>query len=111
MDLDLVYADLIKREAVAHPKRCYGYILAVLRQLSEENSGADFGANEVTGYFRKRLRQDFGALAPKVTAYWELQKGSDLGTALSVLAKQGCLRWGSHDTLEDYAAQGPLLED
>ncbi len=111
MDLDRVYASLFAVDAAAHPKQCYGYILSVIRHMAEENPGADWGARDLSDALRKRLRLDFGALAPQVLSHWGLKDGAELGAAVKALASQGCLQWGPGDKLEDYAAQGSLLSD
>jgi uncharacterized repeat protein (TIGR04138 family) len=104
------YASLYRDGCADFPPACLHYVLELVRSAAR-NHGAALTPAATTQAFREAIRADFGALAGEVLEDWDLRTPKDLGHAVELLGRYGCLTLDSEDTPEHFALDtGSLFE-
>jgi uncharacterized repeat protein (TIGR04138 family) len=104
------YASLYREGSADFPPACLHYVLELVRRVSRDR-GTTLTPAETTRAFRDAIRADFGALAGEVLADWELRTPQDLGHAVELLGRYGCLTLDSEDTPEHFALDATPLSE
>ncbi len=104
------YAGMHARGEADFPPACLYYVLQLNRQISRERSGRPMTPEELTEYFRKRIRIDFGPLANRVLQEWG-PTPEHLGRAVVLLGRHGCLKLDATDTAASFAADSRSFID
>jgi uncharacterized repeat protein (TIGR04138 family) len=105
------YAGLQKKGEAEFPPACLHYVLQATRLAFRERGNKGLTPNELIGVFRQRLRRDFGPLLAAVLEDWGLRAPEDLGKAVLLLGRAGCLIPGPEDTLAAYGADSRGFSD
>lgn len=85
------------------------YLLRLLQRSAFQGEGyRDVGAAEACERFRRAVAEDFGPFAARALADFGMPTGADLGRAVFLLARHGCMSLREGETLEEYAACGAL---
>lgn len=92
------YAAMYRDGAAAFPPACLYYVLEKVRQAGTALTPAD-----TIRVFRAATRADFGPLAGEVLDDWGLRTPKDLGQAVDLLGRYGCLTLDSGDTPGNFA--------
>lgn len=111
MPADLRGAYLAMRRAgdPAPPPECLDYLLQLVSRLARAPGGPrHLAAAELCQAFQRQVTADFGALAGEVLARWNLRACSDLGRAVFLLARHGCLSLRDGETLKEYEDAGVI---
>jgi uncharacterized repeat protein (TIGR04138 family) len=98
-----VYASMHAQNEAAFPPAGLHYVLQLSRGLYRAHS-RDVAPAELLEEFRKQTRRDFGPLLPTVLEDWGLKGSENLGKAVSLLGRYGCLTLEPGDTVEAFAA-------
>ena len=96
------YAALYHDGAASFPPASMHYVLEVVRS-AVHNRGNALTPADTTEAFREAVRSDFGPLSDAVLADWELRTPKDLGHAVDLLGRSGCLTLDSEDVPENFA--------
>lgn len=111
-DLRAVYlAQLLGPRGVidAFPPECLEYVFQLVFRASFQGKGfRDLQAAELFRIFQRQVADDFGSFAANAMERFGLRTGGDLGRAIFLLARGGCLSLGQGETLDAYAALGPI---
>jgi uncharacterized repeat protein (TIGR04138 family) len=83
--------------AAAFPPACLHYVLELVRNESRRRAAVLPPADMVAA-FRRAARSDFGSLCREVLEDWELRVPADLGHAVLLLGRYGCLSLDAEDT-------------
>ncbi len=108
LDWKNAYAKMQAGGEAAFPPACLHYVLQLCRS-PRPNSGSVLTPEEFTGLFRKQAKRDFGSLMASVLEDWGLQSPQDLGKAVVLLGRYGCLSLEPTDTVESFSALGSQL--
>jgi uncharacterized repeat protein (TIGR04138 family) len=104
------YASMYRDGSADFPPACLHYVLELVRSTSRQH-GSELTPAATTRAFREAIRADFGALAGEVLEDWGLRTPKDLGHAVELLGRYGCLTLDSEDTPEHFALDtGSLFE-
>ncbi len=104
------YAAMHRDGAADFPPAGLLYVLELTRAESRRQ-GTALSPVEFVAAFRRAARGDFGPFLPRVLADWGLLLPEDLGRAVMLLGRHGCLSLGAEDSLEAFAADDlPLAE-
>ncbi len=103
LDWKTVYASMHARNEATFPPAALHYILQLSRRLYDAHHRAVTPA-ELCGEFHGTTLRDFGALLPCVLEDWGLNSAEDLGRAVALLGRYGCLTLEPTDTVEAFAA-------
>lgn len=108
-DLRAAYLAMRRSGADAFPPGCLEYLLQLILRASFQGKGfRDLPAAELCRIFRARAEADFGAFAEAALQRFGLRTFDDLGAAVFLLARHGCLTLRDGETRADYAAAGPI---
>jgi uncharacterized repeat protein (TIGR04138 family) len=104
-----VYATMHRDGAAAFPPACLHYVLELVRNEAHAAQAGTQGAPalltpaDTTLAFRRAARGDFGPLRDDVLEDWELRTPEDLGKAVTLLGRYGCLTLEDGDTPAAFA--------
>ena len=108
-DWKSAYAEMhLRGEAVFPPAGLY-YVLQLTRQTVQTREDRVASPGQLLEDFRKQIRRDFGTLASRVLQDWEFHSPEDLGRAVVLLGRYGCLTLEPADTVEAFAMLGADL--
>jgi uncharacterized repeat protein (TIGR04138 family) len=108
-DLPKAYLAMLRSGPVDFPPACLEYLLHSILRASYRGDGfRDLAAAEVCRTFRAQAAADFGAFASDAMARFGIRTFDDLGRAIFLLAKHGCLTLQDGESRADYAAAGEL---
>jgi len=102
-DWKTAYAEMHARGEAEFPPAGLHYLLEIIRNSARERGEKHLASGEFSEYFRKRIRNDFGPLTNSVLREWGLAHPKDLGRALNLLGRHGCLKLDDSDTPESFA--------
>lgn len=97
------YAAMHQDGAADFPPACLHYVLDMVRGAARDGEGSLTPAATIAA-FRRSTRADFGPLADEVLADWEMRTPENLGRAVTLLGRYGCLALDAGDTAENFAA-------
>jgi uncharacterized repeat protein (TIGR04138 family) len=108
-DLPSAYLAMLRSGPVEFPPACLEYLLQSILRASYRGDGfRDLTAAEVCRTFRSQAAADFGAFADDAMARFGLRTFDDLGRAVFLLAKHGCLNLRDGESRADYATAGEI---
>lgn len=85
------------------------YLLRLVQRAAFSGDGnRDVGAAEICDRFRRAAADDFGPFTRTALDRFGLATGDDLGRAVVLLARAGCLALREGETAAEYAACGDL---
>jgi uncharacterized repeat protein (TIGR04138 family) len=85
------------------------YLFRLLQRSAFKGEGyRDVGAAEVCDLFRRSAEDDFGPFTGRALSGFGITTGSELGDAVFLLARHGCLALREGESIEEYAACGAL---
>lgn len=85
------------------------YLYRLLQRSAFHGEGyRDLGAAEICGSFRRAAADDFGPFADRAMAGFGITTGAELGEAVFLLARHGCLALREGESIEEYSACGGL---
>ena len=79
------------------------YVLQLARTGFREKGNQALSPEDFTEVFRQRTRRDFGPMTDAVLGDWGLLSPVDLGKAVLLLGRHGCLTLAPEDTMEAFA--------
>lgn len=83
------------------------YLYHLIYRASYQGKGfRNLAAAELCGLFRGHAQSDFGAFAGETLKRFGMDTCGDLGRAVFLLAREGCLTMDGTESLETYAALG-----
>lgn len=104
------YAAMHRDGAADFPAAALLYVLELTR-AEARNRGAAVPPGELVAAFRRAARGDFGPLLPRVLEDWGLARPEDLGRAVMLLGRYGCLSLDPGDSVDAFAGDPlPLAE-
>ena len=100
---------ILRAGGATFPPECLEYLYRLIHRACFAGEGyRDLPAAELCSLFRMQVGADFGIFADDVLHRWGLRNHGDLGSAVFLLAENGCLVLREGETREDYEAQGPI---
>jgi uncharacterized repeat protein (TIGR04138 family) len=103
LDWKTAYAEMHAKGEADFPPACLHYLLQLNRMAFRNQSGRALTPAELVEAFRKQTRRDFGPLQGKVCEDWGMRGPADLGRAILLMGRYGCLSLDSSDTVESFA--------
>jgi uncharacterized repeat protein (TIGR04138 family) len=101
------YAAMHRDGAAAFPPACLHYVLGMVRHSARQEHGSggspSLSPSGTVAAFRRAVRADFGPLAGEVLKDWALLTPGDLGRAVDLLGRYGCLSLDAGDSPEAFA--------
>jgi len=105
LDWKTAYASMHAHNEATFPPAGLHFVLQLSRQIYRSHNRAVTPA-ELLEEFRKKTRRDFGPLEQQVLDDWGIHTPEDLGKAVALLGRYGCLTLEPTDTVEAFAALG-----
>jgi uncharacterized repeat protein (TIGR04138 family) len=108
-DLHLAYLRIRKAYGEGFPPEFFEYLYHFIFRSSLK--GKDFQhltVSEICKTFPKQMQADFGSMAASVLERWGVLDFAQVGQAIFLLAEQACFQLNDQDSLEEYAAAGPI---
>jgi uncharacterized repeat protein (TIGR04138 family) len=108
-DVRAAYLGQLRAGMDTFPPECLEYVFQLVFRASYRGKGfRDLSAAELFRIFNRQVADDFGSFASNALDRFGLRTGEDLGRAIFLLARSGCLSLGQGETLEAYASLGPI---
>ncbi|MEO6097945.1 MAG: hypothetical protein ABIW76_20700 [Fibrobacteria bacterium] len=108
-DLRAAYLGQLRAGIDSFPPECLEYVFQLVFRASYRGKGfRDLSVTEVFHIFHRQVADDFGSFSSNALDRFGLRTGEDLGRAIFMLARSGCLSLGEGETLAAYAALGPM---
>ena len=102
-DWKTAYEAMHDRGEAVFPPAGLHYVLQLSRQIFRARN-RPVTPSELLGEFRKQTRRDLGPMVAQVLENWGLKTSEDLGKAVILLGRYGCLTLEPADTIEAFAA-------
>ncbi|MDB5104517.1 MAG: hypothetical protein JWP91_2206 [Fibrobacteres bacterium] len=108
-DIRSAYLAMRREGQESFPPECLEYLFHLIYRASYQGKGfRDLPAAELCRIFRAQAAADFGVLAGEALARFGLRSYGDMGRAVFLLARNGCLTLREGETIEAYASLGPI---
>ena len=108
-DWKTAYAEMHAKSEAMFPPAALHYVVELCRQASQRREGRVVTPEELTEDFRKQFRRDFGSMGNEVRNDWGIHSSADLGKAVILLGKYGCLTLEPTDTEDAFTSLGTTL--
>lgn len=108
-DIRTAYLAQLREGNSSFSPECLEYLFQIIyRSTFQGKVFRDLPAAELCRIFRRQAAADFGAFAPETMERFGLATFEDLGRAVGLLVRLGCLALREGESLEAYAALGAI---
>jgi uncharacterized repeat protein (TIGR04138 family) len=108
-DIRSAYMTQRREGGDAFPPECLEYLFHLIYRASYQGKGfRDLPAAELCRIFHRQAAADFGSFAGEAMRSFGLGTYGDMGRAVFLLARSGCLALREGETLEAYEAIGTI---
>lgn len=108
-DIRQAYLEIRKAGETRHPPEFLEYLFRLVFRSSIKGERFEhLNAPDLCAAFQDQVQSDFGELAGMVLDRWGVRTFGDLGRAVFLLAEHGCFTLRAEESLEEYAAAGPI---
>jgi uncharacterized repeat protein (TIGR04138 family) len=109
VDVRSAYLIQLREGRESFSPECLEYLFHIIyRATFQGKVFRDLPAAELCRIFRIQAAADFGAFAEETMKRFGLGSYGDLGRAVELLARTGCLTLREGESLEEYAALGAI---
>lgn len=109
VDIRTAYLAQLREGSTSFSPECLEYLFQIIyRATFQGKLFRDLPAAELCRIFRGQAAADFGAFAPETMERFGLATFGDLGRAVGLLVRSGCLALHEGESLEAYAALGAI---
>ena len=109
VDVRTAYLVQLREGGGSFSPECLEYLFHIIyRATFQGKVFRDLSAAELCRIFRTQAEADFGAFAGETMKRFGLGSYGDLGRAVELLARTGCLTMREGESLEEYAALGAI---
>jgi uncharacterized repeat protein (TIGR04138 family) len=109
VDVRTAYLAQLRERGDSFSPECLEYLFHIIyRATFQGKVHRDLPAAELCRIFRTQAAADFGAFAGEAMKRFGLDSYGDLGSAVGLLARAGCLSLREGESLEEYAAMGSI---
>lgn len=109
IDVRSAYLLQLRERRESFSPECLEYLFHIIHRATFQGRAyRDLPAAELCRIFRTQAAADFGAFAGETMMRFGLGSYGDLGRAVGLLARAGCLSLREGESPEEYAAMGTI---
>ncbi len=106
-DLRTAYLAMRREGAGDFSPAALEYLFRLVQRVSFQGKGhRDLSPTELCAHFARSTAEDFGDFTADALRGFGITAGADLGRAVFLLARQGCLELRDGEQQDEYAAYG-----